>query len=112
MTGYATRTVTFKEIGEALETVRDPEIHQSITELGLVYGANIGPAENGGARVGVLVTLTSPTCPYGPMLLAMIHGALAKLPGVRDVGVDLTFDPVWDPRSMASEDCRDALGIY
>ena len=37
---------------------------------------------------------------------------LTKLPGVGDVKVDLTFDPVWDPHLMASEECKDALGIY
>ena len=106
-----TRPLTFRQIGEALRPVQDPEIHMSIVDLGLVYGATIADGEKGKA-VTVRMSLTSPACPYGPMLLASVHGALAKLPGVRDVDVDLTFAPTWDPRTMASEEAKDQLGIY
>jgi nitrogen fixation NifU-like protein len=102
-----------KIIGEALAPVQDPEIHVSIVELGLIYGAEVTPAGEGdGSKVKVTMSLTSPACPYGPMLLASVHGALAKIPGVRDVDVDLSFDPVWDPKTMASEEAKDQLGIF
>lgn len=105
--------VTFKQIGDAIAPVEDPEIHVSIAELGLVYGAEIAPAKEGeGTRVKLTMSLTSPACPYGPMLLAAVHGALAKVPGVRDVDVDLAFDPLWDPHKMASEEAKDQLGIF
>lgn len=104
--------ITFKQVGEALAPVEDPEIHVSITELGLIYGAEIKPARDGGEAVKVTMSLTSPACPYGPMLLAAVHGAIAKVPGVRDVDVDLSFDPVWDPKTMASEEAKDQLGIF
>lgn len=106
--------VTFKQIGQALEKVYDPEIHMNIVELGLVYGAEVKDAPDGGEGKSVRVTmsLTSPACPYGPMLLATTHGALAKVPGVRDVDVDLAFNPTWDPRVMATEEAKDQLGIY
>lgn len=107
-----TETLTFKQIGQALAPVQDPEIHLSIAELGLIYGAKIEPVEGQGNTVTVSMSLTSPMCPYGPMLLAMVHGALAKVPGVRDVNVDLTFVPPWDPRTMASDDAKDTLGIF
>lgn len=99
--------VSFKEIGEVLNTVQDPEIRMSVTELGLIY-----QAERDQEKVKVRMSLTSPACPYGPMLLASVHSALAKLPGIRDVDVDLTFQPAWDPRTMASEEAKDQLGIY
>ncbi|MEK7858091.1 MAG: metal-sulfur cluster assembly factor [Elusimicrobiota bacterium] len=111
MTETALKDVTFKEIGVALGSVQDPEIHMSITELGLVYGAQVAEVK-GGKAVKVTMSLTSPACPYGPMLLASVHGALAKIAGVRDVDVDLTFIPGWDPRTMASEEAKDGLGIY
>lgn len=104
--------VTFKQIGEALQPVQDPEIHMSIVDLGLVYGAALGKNDKDQTMVKLKMSLTSPACPYGPMLLAMVHGALAKVPGVRDVDVDLTFTPNWDPRSMATEEAKDQLGIY
>ncbi len=105
------RDIPFKEIGEALSHVQDPEIHMSVTELGLVYGAEVGEAA-GGKSVKGRMSLTSPAFPCGAMLLASVHGALAKIPGVRDVDVDLTFQPSWDPRTMASEEAKDQLGIY
>ena len=107
----ATTDVSFKQIGAALSTVFDPEIHMSISELGLVYGVKVAEIE-GGKSVVVRMSLTSPACPYGPMLLASVHGALAKVPGIKDVDVDLTFTPTWDPRTMASEEAKDQLGIY
>lgn len=102
---------TFKDVGQALAPVQDPEIHVSITELGLVYGAEIKEKPEG-IGVRVKMSLTSPACPYGPMLLASVHGALARLPGVRDVDVDLSFEPAWDPRTMASEEAKESLGIF
>lgn len=109
----ATDELTFKKIGAALFPIQDPEIHLGITELGLVYGAKVEPSDKGeGHHVTVQMSLTSPMCPYGPMLLAMVHGAVAKLPGVRDIDVDLTFAPPWDPRTMASDDAKDVLGIF
>lgn len=104
-------TVTFKKIGEALRPVHDPEIHISIVDLGLVYGAEL-KNQGDGASVKLIMSLTSPACPYGPMLLATVHGALAKVPGITDVDVDLSFQPTWDPRVMASEDAKEELGIY
>ena len=106
--------VAFTQIRDALIPVEDPEIHMGIVELGLIYGAKIGAADKKteGETVTVQVSLTSPACPYGPMLLAQIHNALAKIPGVRDVNVDLVFDPQWDPRTFASEEAKDKLGIF
>ncbi len=103
--------VSFRQVGEALQPVFDPEIRMSVVDLGLIYGAEIKSAD-GGASVVVRMSLTSPACPYGPMLLAMVHGAIAKIPGVRDVDVDLSFEPPWDPRTMASEEAKDQMGIF
>jgi len=105
--------ITFKQIGEAVGPVEDPEIHVSVAELGLIYGAEIKPSEDDkGHQIKLTMSLTSPACPYGPMLLASIHGALAKIPGVRDVDVDLVFEPLWDPKTMASEEAKDTMGIF
>ncbi|MCM2303317.1 MAG: iron-sulfur cluster assembly protein, partial [Elusimicrobia bacterium] len=55
---------TFKQVGEALKPVVDPEIHISIVDLGLVYGAEFGESPKG-RSVKVRMSLTSPACPYG-----------------------------------------------
>ena len=103
----------FKQVGEALDKGFDPEIHMSVTELGLIYGAALDvKEEKDGTSVKVTMSLTSPACPYGPMLLTAVHGAVAKIPGIREVDVDLVFTPSWDPRSMATEEAKENLGIY
>lgn len=104
--------IPFKKVGEALQPVQDPEIRMSVVDLGLIYGAQIQETPEGGDRVKIIMSLTSPACPYGPMLMASVHGAIAKIPGVRDVDVDLSFKPPWDPRTMATEDAKDLLGLY
>lgn len=111
MTTAQASEVTWKKIGEALKPVFDPEIRISIVDLGLVYGAEIGESEKG-RSVKVSMSLTSPACPYGPMLLASVHSAIARLPGVKDVDVDLTFKPSWDPRTMATEEAKEQLGLF
>lgn len=111
MTTTALPPVTFRQIGAALQPVQDPEIRMSIVDLGLVYGAEIGSTEKG-LSVKVKMSLTSPACPYGPMLLASTHSALARIPGVKDVDVDLTFTPSWDPRTMATEEAKEQLGLF
>ena len=51
--------------------------------------------------IDVTMTLTTPACPLGPLLIAQIQDALMDEPGIRDVNVDLTFSPPWDPKTMA-----------
>ncbi len=93
---------------EALKPVRDPEIQIGIVDLGLVYDINILP----GGLVQVKMTLTTPACPYGEMLINMAHQAVQKVEGVNEVRVALVWEPVWDPKTMASEEAKDALGIW
>jgi metal-sulfur cluster biosynthetic enzyme len=96
-------------IRDAIKPIEDPELHIAVTELGLIYGVRI---QEEGKKVEVDMTLTSIACPVGPALRAAVHGAVAKLPGVEDVKVNLVFNPPWDPRTMASEDAQLQLGIY
>ncbi len=103
--------LTFRQIGAALQPVIDPEIRMSVVDLGLIYGAEISSGDKG-LSVKIKMSLTSPACPYGPMLLASAHTALAGIPGVKDVDVDLVFAPSWDPRTMATEEAKEQLGLY
>ena len=99
---------TEDEVRAALQGVEDPELRMSIVDLGLLYGVTI---EDDGL-VSVDLTLTSPACPVGPMLQGMIYHKVAQLPGVMDVEVNLVWQPPWDPKTMASEDVKLALGIW
>lgn len=99
---------TKEEVFEALRPVQDPEIRIGIVDLGLIYDADI--SENG--KVTVKMTLTTPACPYGEMLVAMVHRAAEDLDDVTDVEVVLVWEPTWDPVEMASDVAKDLLGIW
>jgi metal-sulfur cluster biosynthetic enzyme len=96
---------TEAEVIEALRQVEDPELGMDIVELGLFYDAEIE-----GDRVKIIHSLTSMGCPAGPMIQEGIHDAVASLPGVDQVEVELTFDPPWTPDRM-SEDAKFILGF-
>ena len=97
--------VTEDVIVEALREIYDPELHYNIYDLGLVYDVTI---EDG--KVGVLLTLTTPACPIGPMVTEQLQETLRLIPGVKDVDVQWTFDPPWHP-DMMSEEAKADLGI-
>src|SRR3970040_1020828 len=101
-------TLTPAEALGRLKPTQDPEIHLGIVDLGLIYDVQVD-ADN---IVDVTFTLTTPACPLGPLLIAQIQDAIMDIEGVRDVNVDLTFSPPWDPRTMASDDIKMQLGIW
>jgi metal-sulfur cluster biosynthetic enzyme len=96
------------EVMEVLQPIEDPEIHISIVDLGLVYDVDVSDDN----VVDVTFTLTTPACPLGPVLLGRIQDAVMNMEGVKDVNAFLTFNPPWDPRTMASDDVRMQLGIW
>lgn len=97
-----------KAVWEALKPIQDPEIRIGVVDLGLVY--DVTADDNG--EVKVKMTLTTPACPYGEMLLGMAHQATEKVEGVEKVEIVLVWDPVWDPKEMASDLAKDQLGIW
>jgi metal-sulfur cluster biosynthetic enzyme len=102
--------VTEERVREALTEVQDPELHMGILELGLVYDVNVEGPE--GEDVNVVMTLTSPMCPVGPMFKQSVQSKVESIDGVKNVKVDITFTPPWDPKTMASDDVKVALGIW
>jgi metal-sulfur cluster biosynthetic enzyme len=102
----------WREIGQAVRRVQDPEMGIGIADLGLVYGAEVLCGGESGCRVVVRMSLTSPACPYGPMILASMREALCAIPGVSEAKVEMAFEPMWDPLTMASEEAKDRLGIF
>ena len=102
--------LTEQHVLDALKPIEDPELHLGIVDLGLIYGADINPQPEGEA-ITLTMTFTSPFCPFGPQLKASVQRTLATLPGVKAATVNIVFTPPWDPRSMASEECKIALGL-
>ena len=87
------------EIVAALKTVFDPEIPADIYELGLIYKVDI----NDDRSVDVVMTLTTPNCPAAGELPTMVENAVASVPGVGMVNVNLVWDPAWSPDRMSDE---------
>ena len=101
---------TTDEIRTALTEVKDPELNLGILELGLVY--DISVEGDAGEHATVVMTLTSPMCPVGPMFKKSVEDHVLAIPGVKTATVDITFSPPWDPATMASDDVKAALGIW
>lgn len=99
---------TNQDIMEALRPVQDPEIRIGIVDLGLVYDVTVN--EQGEANVKM--TLTTPGCPYGEMLMSAAHRAVEDLDGITRVEIALVWDPPWDPKEMCSDLAKDQLGIW
>jgi metal-sulfur cluster biosynthetic enzyme len=97
-------------IWQQLKTVRDPEIPVNIVDLGLIYAASVLPAENGGKRIDVRMTLTAPGCAMSDVIKAEVERKLASLPEVSEVRVEVVFDPPWD-KSKMSEAAKLHLGF-
>ena len=88
-----------REIVAALKTVFDPEIPADIYELGLIYKVDISDER----AVDVTMTLTTPNCPAAGELPTMVENAVASVPGVGTVKVNVVWDPPWDPSRMSDE---------
>jgi FeS assembly SUF system protein len=87
------------EIVAALKTVFDPEIPADIYELGLIYKVDIKDDRT----VDVEMTLTTPNCPAAGELPTMVENAVASVPGVGIVNVNLVWEPAWTPDRMTDE---------
>ncbi len=95
------------EIIAALKTVYDPEIPADIYELGLIYKVDIADDR----KVSVDMTLTTPNCPSAAELPTMVENAVASVPGVGEVAVNVVWDPPWD-QSRMSDEARVALNMW
>lgn len=84
---------------EAFKTVFDPEIPVDIYELGLIYKVDVSDERD----VAVDMTLTAPGCPVAGDMPGWVEDAVRTIPEVRNVKVDLVFDPPWDPSRMSDE---------
>jgi metal-sulfur cluster biosynthetic enzyme len=102
------QTLSREALMAQIALVKDPELQMSIVDLGMVYDARAD--DEGNAHV--LMTLTSPACPVGPILISTVEDMVRQLPGIQAVEVEVTFTPPWDPRTMASEELQMQLGIW
>ncbi|KKB43227.1 metal-sulfur cluster assembly factor [Bacillus thermotolerans] len=90
----------------ALEQVVDPELGIDIVNLGLVYDVDMDEA----GKTTVTMTLTSMGCPLAPVIVDQVNAALADIPEVKEVDVNIVWNPPWS-RDMMSRYAKIALGI-
>lgn len=90
---------------EQLRTVYDPELGINVVDLGLIYDLRV----NDGI-VSIVMTLTTPGCPLHDSIVGGVKRALTHLKGIKDVDVQITWNPPWTPERM-SEAALQQLGF-
>ncbi len=93
-----------EQVYDALKRVYDPEIPVDVVNLGLVYDVSIDDD-----KVAVKMTTTASGCPVGDYIVAQAKRAIGRVEGVKEVQVELVYDPPWK-ESMISEEGRRLLG--
>ena len=96
----------YDNVVDACRTVYDPEIPVNIYDLGLIYTIEIN-AEN---EIEVLMSLTAPGCPVAGEMPGWVAEAIEPLPGVKNVNVQLIWEPQWG-MEMMSDEARLELGF-
>jgi len=95
-----------EKIVGVLKTIFDPEIPVDIYELGLIYDVFVNEDND----VKILMTLTSPNCPVAETLPVEVEEKVKSLDEVKDVQVEITFDPAWT-QDLISEEAKLELGM-
>ncbi len=88
-----------EKIVNVIKTIYDPEIPVDIYELGLIYDVLVNEDND----VKILMTLTSPNCPVAESLPVEVEEKVKSLDEIKDVEVEITFDPPWTQDLMSDE---------
>ena len=99
-----------KNVWERLRAVYDPEIPVNVVDLGLIYELKSQLLPEGGHRVEIKMTMTAPGCGMGEVLKRDVEQQTAAVPGVKQVHVEIVFEPQWSLEKM-SEAARLQLGL-
>ena len=95
-----------EKIIQTIKTIFDPEIPVDIYELGLIYDIMV----NENFDVKILMTLTTPNCPVAETLPVDVEEKVKTVEGVKDVEVEITFEPPWS-QDLMSDEAKLELGI-
>lgn len=99
--------ITKEQVLEYLKEVIDPELHINIVDLGLVYDVAI---DQEAGRVDITMTLTTPGCPLSAVFEEWVPTAVKKIDGVKEVKINLVWEPPWDPDKL-SDDAKEQMGF-
>lgn len=95
-----------ENIVSVLKSIYDPEIPVDIYELGLIYDVFVNEDHD----VKILMTLTSPNCPVAESLPMEVEEKVRSIDQVKEVEVELTFEPSWT-KDLMSEEAKLELGM-
>jgi probable FeS assembly SUF system protein SufT len=99
-----------QRLWDQLKTVYDPEIPVNIVDLGLIYSCLVTPLEPGSKKIDIKMSMTAPGCGMGNVLKAEVESKLSRFSEVKEVHVEVVFDPPWHPGLM-SEAAKLQLGF-
>jgi metal-sulfur cluster biosynthetic enzyme len=85
-------------IRSALIKVIDPEVGVNIVDLGLVYGIDVQ-----GKHISINLTMTSPACPMGEMLLEDLNTKISHDFPEASIDIQLVWEPEWNPEMMSAD---------
>lgn len=95
-----------EEIIRMLKTVYDPEVPVDIYEMGLIYRIDLKDSGD----LDIDMTLTAPNCPAADFLVEDTRIKLESIEGVKNVTINIVFEPEWD-KDMMSEEAKLDLGF-
>ena len=91
---------------EMLKTVFDPERPVNVYDLGLIYKIDV----TDDFIVNIDMTLTAPSCPAADFIMEDIHQKVSSIEGVKEVNIELVYEPEWT-KDMMSEEAKLDLGF-
>ena len=97
--------VTKEDVMKTLRECYDPEIGISLVDLGLIYDVKVDKD-----KVHIKMTLTTPGCPMHSFMVQDVREKVKQIKGVKDVQVELIWDPPWTPDRM-SEEVKEKVGF-
>jgi len=97
--------VTKQDVMKVLKKCYDPEIGISLVDLGLIYDVQVK-----NDKVNIKMTLTTPGCPMHSFMINDVEENVKKLKGVKEVKVELVWNPPWTPDKM-SKGAKKKLGL-
>ncbi len=92
----SSQIVREEEIYSALKKCMDPEIPVNVVDLGLIYEVNVKPHND----VNIKMTMTTRGCPLHDTLVGDVKRYVSKINGVRDIDVEIVWDPPWNIEKM------------
>lgn len=102
--------ITKEQVLEELKKVLDPELNINVVDLGLIYDVGIVQNQEKMFDVTVTMTLTTPGCPLSFVFEEWIPAAVKNIEKVKNVKIDLVWEPPWNPDKI-SDDVKEQLGI-